>query len=209
MNTINALTNTFSKLPGIGPRQARRLVDFLVRSNPNILDEISENVLAIKHTVVQCLSCHRHFPKEDRDVNNASMCLECRDESRDKTRMLVLSGDIDLERFAKSGIYDGRYYIFGGTLPLLQKIAKKTIKIEEFSDEVERRAKEEGLKEVIFAFSVNPEGENTADILSKEIDSISNQFKLTVSVLGRGLSTGTEIEYSDNETLKNALQNRS
>ena len=67
----------------------------------------------------------------------------------------------------------------------------------------------EGLKEIIIATSLNPEGENTADFVGKLLSPILAQFSVKLSVLGRGLSTGTELEYSDSDTIKNALKNRS
>ncbi|MSR79009.1 MAG: toprim domain-containing protein [Candidatus Taylorbacteria bacterium] len=93
---------------------------------------------------------------------------------------------------------------------MLEKEPEKKIRIKELVERVRRGGRaDEGLKEIIIATSVNPEGENTADYIAKYLSPLLNELSIRVSVLGRGLSTGTELEYSDSDTIKNALKNRS
>ncbi|HET8574758.1 MAG TPA: toprim domain-containing protein [Candidatus Paceibacterota bacterium] len=205
MNPIDKLTNLFSRLPGIGPRQAKRLVYFLLKSDNGFLLEFSENLRKLKENVLQCRSCYRFFSSHG--AQNF-ICPLCSDENADSRMMLVLEKDVDLDNFRKSSVYDGKYFVLGGTLPFLEKNPEKRIRSEAFLKEVERRVQEEGLQEIIFALSANPEGENTADYLQKLAGDFANANGLKFSMLGRGLSTGTEIEYSDAETLANAFHNR-
>jgi len=104
----------------------------------------------------------------------------------------------------RSGVYDGLYFVLGGSVPVLEKDYRAFIRLNELQKLVKER---QGIEEIILAHNQTPEGEHTAFILKEMLDSMDNGFK--VSHLGRGLSTGTELEYSDNETLRNALKNRS
>ena len=92
-------------------------------------------------------------------------------------------------------------------MPILEKNSSTVIREKELKNIVKKKTKE-GLKEIIFALSVNPEGEDTTQYLKKELAPLLEQHKIKTSTLGRGLSTGSELEYSDTETIKNALKNR-
>lgn len=120
---------------------------------------------------------------------------------------MIVSRDADFETIEKSHYYNGFYFILGGSVPILEKEPDKKIRSKELLDILKKRATS-GLKEVIIATNLNPEGENTADYITKIISPISKEFNIKTSTLGRGLSTGTELEYSDSDTIKNALKNR-
>jgi recombination protein RecR len=98
--------------------------------------------------------------------------------------------------------------VLGGTVPILEKEPERKVRSRELLKTVEKRAKEEGLKEVILAISFNSEGENTAQYIKDILSPLCEKYSLKITLLGRGLSTGTELEYSDSETIKNALKNR-
>lgn len=121
---------------------------------------------------------------------------------------MIVARDADLEAIEKSHSYNGFYFVLGGTVPILEKEPEKKIRSKALTGLVKKRAAE-GLKEIIIAASVNAEGENTADFVAKLLTPIIAQFNIKLSGLGRGLSTGTELEYSDADTIKNALKNRS
>lgn len=97
--------------------------------------------------------------------------------------------------------------MLGGSVPILEKNPEKRIRQKELLEVVEKRSKD-GLKEIIIALNYNPEGENTLTYLSEILKPLADKNNLKISTLGRGLSTGTELEYSDTETIKNALKNR-
>ena len=122
--------------------------------------------------------------------------------------LMVVCRDIDFETIEKNHIFNGKYFILGGTVPVLEKIPEKKIRLSELLAKVEKRAVADGLKEIIFAMSVNPEGENTLDFLKQSLAPLAQKYNITISALGRGISTGTELEYSDSDTIKNALKNR-
>ena len=119
----------------------------------------------------------------------------------------VIASKDFFEVIEKSHSYDGYYFILGGTVPILEGEPEKKIRSKELLALVGTRATK-GLKEIIVATSLNPEGENTFDCVAKLLSLILKEFNIKLSGLGRGLSTGTELEYSDSDTIKNALKNR-
>lgn len=199
MNSIEKLSEMFSKFPGIGPRQARRFVYYLLSRNTSSIDELVRAIQDIKREIVQCGECMRFFAKNG---GNTKLCSICSDPNRDSSMLMLVHKDIDLEAVEKSGTYKGYYFVLGGSLPILEKEPEKRIRVKELKNIIERR--KDDLKEVVLAMNANAEGENTADY----IKSLYHNEALTFSVLGRGLSTGAELEYADPETLKNAFLHR-
>jgi recombination protein RecR len=119
---------------------------------------------------------------------------------------MVVARDSDFETVEKSGAYKGLYFILGGTVPVLDKEPDKRIRLKQLLEEVSEKGLE--LKEIILSLNATPDGEHTATIVKEALQKITKNSALTISVLGRGLSTGAELEYVDGETIKNALQNR-
>lgn len=201
MNSIQKLTQLFTRLPGIGPRQAGRFVYFLLASPQGYRNELVDLIRTLKDETKTCPSCHRfHSSHHDR-------CAVCMDSSRDTSLLMLVEKDVDLDNIERAGDYRGRYFVIGGRVPILDKNPSRSIREEELLKAVENLAKG-GLREIILAFSVNAEGENTTNHVRKILSPIIEKYSLRVSTLGRGLSTGSELEYSDTETIKSALQNR-
>ena len=121
---------------------------------------------------------------------------------------MIVSHDVDLEHIEKSGLYKGLYFVLGGVVPILAPNPEERIRSRELLALVKSRAEKGVLKEIILAMNITPEGENTEQHLAKILTPLATAHNIKISHLGRGISTGTEIEYSDKETLKNALQNR-
>jgi recombination protein RecR len=205
MDSINKLIQIFSDFPGIGPRQAKRFVYFLLTRDESYLNNISRLVSELKKDISICKSCFRFFPKTNSQMN---ICGICADQNRDESVLMLVSRDIDMENIEKSKSFNGKYFILGGTIPILEKTPERKIRLKELMNSVESKAKSGTLKEIIIATNLNPEGENTADFIQRTLRELSEKYNIKISKLGRGLSTGTELEYSDNETIKNALQNR-
>jgi len=205
MNAVDKLSELFKEFPGIGQRQSKRFVYYLLSRNNGYLENLSTLIAELKNEIKNCSSCFRFFKN---DKIKSPMCAVCRDASRDPALLTVVARDVDLEVIEKSHSYDGFYFVLGGTVPILEKNPEGRIRVHELMDVVKKRAIS-GLKEVILATSLNPEGENTADFVTKLLEPLVKEFSLKISVLGRGLSTGTELEYSDSDTIKNALKNRS
>jgi recombination protein RecR len=205
MDSIHSLIQYFAELPGVGPRQAKRFVYFLLSRNARYLDEMCRLIQELKNTIRTCGECFRFFPN---DVRGELICNICKNKNREMASLMVVCRDVDFETIEKNHIFNGKYFILGGTVPVLEKMPEKKIRISELLTIVEKRAESNGLKEIIFAMSVNPEGENTLDFLKQSLAPLAQKHNITMSALGRGLSTGTELEYSDSDTIKNALKNR-
>lgn len=205
MDPINKLVELFSEFPGIGPRQAKRFVYYLLRHNNGYLNELSENISNLKKDIGMCSTCFQFFQKKSAQQK---LCPICSDSHRDQSELMIVSHDVDLEHIEKSGVYKGTYFVLGGVVPILAPNPEERIRSREMLALIKNRAEKSDLKEIILAMNVTPEGENTEQYLAKMLAPIATQHPVKISHLGRGISTGTEIEYSDKETLKNALQNR-
>ena len=114
---------------------------------------------------------------------------------------MIVPRDIDFEAVEKSGSYKGFYFILGGVVPILEKEPEKRIRIKELDTRI-KNAKD--IKEIILAMNANIDGENTTEFIKQKYQGLPFIF----STLGRGLSTGAELEYADPETLKNAFLHR-
>ncbi len=197
MDPISKLTEYFREFPGIGPRQAKRFVYFLLTRNVSYLDEISKLILEIKKSIKLCNSCFRFFQS-----NNMLICHICSDKNRNTEQLMIVSRDVDFEAIEKSKSYNGYYFILGGIIPILDKEPEKKVHIKELKDRINKNKP----TEIILSLNVNAEGENTIEYLKNVIKNLD--FNIKISLLGRGLSTGSELEYSDSDTIKNALKNR-
>ena len=202
MDNKQKLIELFKEFPGIGPRQAKRFVYFLLNKNPSYANDIAKLISEVRSTVHTCDTCFRFFP----NTTNKT-CPICKDHSRDKATLMLLSHDVDLENIEKTKFYNGYYFVLGGTVPILEKTPERRIRQKDLMEILDKKAKE-GLKEIIMALNYNPEGENTLSYLEQILKPFSDKNNIKISTLGRGLSTGTELEYSDSDTIKNALRNR-
>jgi len=205
MNPIDKLASYFKEFPGIGERQARRFVYFLLHKNPSYVKELGDNILSIKNLIHQCPSCFLFF---ETDTRNDQLCNTCSNPKTDKTSLLIVEKDADYENIKRSKNYNGMYFILGGLVPIVTKETPNFVRIKELISTVESRAKKDNLKEIIIALSLNPQGEHTDMYLREKMSQLVDKYKFKIVSLGRGLSTGTELEYSDGETIKNALLNR-
>lgn len=204
MNSLDKLITYFENFPGIGARQARRFAFHILTLSSEEVAELSGLVGNIQASVTECASCRRFFSK---NAGPSDICELCAHSSRDHSKLLVVERDSDIRSIERSGVYDGLYFVLGGTVPLLQSSENKKLRGGGLKRLVEARLLE-GLTEVILGFSINPDGENTGRFVESIIKEIAGADKIKISHLGRGLSTGSELEYADPETLKNALQNR-
>lgn len=195
---IERLTSLFEKFPGIGPRQAGRFVQYLLRSSPGMRRELAEILRELGGSVHQCPKCMRYHSGEKKE------CSICANPQRDQSVLALVAGDADLAALETSGTYHGLYFVIGGTVSLTSEKGNG-LRTKQLISSMPARL-QNGLQEVILAFPVNPEGEATADHIHAVLREDFGALKITS--LGRGLSTGSELEYADPETLKNALENR-
>ncbi len=204
MNPIDQLAKIFKEFPGIGERQAKRFVYFLLHKNPMYVKELGDSILTLKNNITMCPSCFLFF-----QGNKDDLCTTCQNTSTDKSLLLIVEKDADFESVKKSKTYNGMYFILGGLVPIVTKETPSFVRTKELIRTIEERATKNNLTEVVLALSLSPQGENTDMYLREIISPLQSKYNFRVVSLGRGLSTGTELEYSDSETIKNALQNRS
>jgi len=199
MNSIDKLSEIFSHFPGIGPRQARRFVYYLLHRQNGFSKDLVSAIENLKKEIMQCSECMRFFAKNG---HASKLCSICENNERDHSMLMIVPRDIDLEAIERSGSYKGYYFVLGGSVPILEKEPEKKIRLTELKKLIEK--KKGGLKEIVLAMNANVEGENTTDF----IKNLYQGSPLVFTILGRGLSTGIELEYADPETLKNAFLHR-
>ncbi len=195
---LDRLISIFEKFPGIGPRQAGRFVQYLLRSSPAARREFSDAVRELGGSVHQCISCMRYHS------GDAKLCSICSNVQRDTSSLAVVASDADLAALEASGTYRGLYFVLGGTISLASDKVSG-LRIKQLLDSLPARL-EKGLKEIILAFPANPEGDATSVRVREELGRGVPSTKVTS--LGRGLSTGSELEYADPETIQAALESR-
>lgn len=202
MDSMRRLEEIFAHFPGIGPRQARRFVYYLLSKSPAFISELTKSIDDVKKSTAECERCHRFFIQKNA---KSSICSICSDASRDPGTLMVVARDSDFEAVEKSGTYRGLYFILGGTVPILDKEPEKRIRLEKL---LERAADSRQIREIILSLNTTPDGEHTAEIVKDALGRVTGNAPVKITVLGRGLSTGAELEYMDGETIKNALENR-
>lgn len=209
MNPIESLVALFERFPGIGPRQARRFVQYLLASNPSMRAELADHIRALGSHTGQCKECFRWFV---RDAQRADLCSICGNARRDKTTLFVVEKDADIENVERSG-FRGLYFVLGGTIALASEEPEKHIRLRELLRRVEQKAAEpsvthSNLAEVILGLSATSEGDHTRLLLQEKLRPIALGLNFKISSLGRGLSTGSELEYADPDTIESALNSR-
>lgn len=195
---IERLAELFEKFPGIGPRQAQRFVQYLLRSSPSLRRDLAHHIQELG-SVRQCPECMRFH------AGDKKLCSICGNTARDASILAVVAADSDLLALERSGEFRGKYFVLGGTLHLASEKANG-LRIRQLLDSLPKRI-ESDLEEIVLAFPANPEGDATADTVQADI----LELKLpgvSITKLGRGLSTGSELEYADPETIKSALDSR-
>ena len=201
MDSLDRLTKLFEKLPGIGPRQAQRFVQYLLRSSPALRRELAQAIKELGGSVRTCSTCYRFF------AGQREVCDICSNTGRDQSTLAVVAADADFEALERSGTFRGRYFVLGGTISLASEKATG-LRLAQLLETVSE-CTEHGLQEVILAFPANPEGDATAErVRSDLVQGVSLDKSFKITSLGRGLSTGSELEYADPETLKSALESR-
>lgn len=198
-NRIDKLAELFEAFPGIGRRQARRFVYFLLHKDQGYINELLSGVQNVKQEINQCTLCYRFFEKTGNTI-----CPVCHENSHSQ-QLMIVEKDADFENLHKTRIYDGKYFILGGFINAHEK-KRSFARTDQLLARIKRDTENGSISEIIFGLSISPEAEHTRIRL---YTMLREQFpNLTFSTLGRGLSTGTELEYSDTETLKHAFNSR-
>lgn len=197
MNSLEQLQELFKRFPGIGQRQAMRFAYFIANARSAYIDDLKKGIDGVRNSVTRCNFCYALTE----DILNGK-CRICRDTERDQSLLLVVEKEADRERIITSGVYKGMYFVLGGLLPAIET-NKSYMRTEELSKRIQT---DTNIQEIILALSATPDGERTTHYLQTQLKPQGGDKK--ISLLGRGLSTGTEIEYSDPSTIESALKGR-
>lgn len=205
MDSIEKLTQLFEKFPGIGPRQARRFVHYLLSERHALRQELATTIKDLGSQTAQCRECYRWYVKTNATQN--TLCTVCANTSRDRSTLFVVEKDAEIENIERSG-YKGLYFCLGGSIPLASEDIPSYVRVHELVARVARDGAQQSLKEVILGLSATTEGDHTRLLLQEKLRADSERFGCKLTSLGRGLSTGSELEYADPDTIKSALSSR-
>jgi len=186
------LIEHFSSLPSVGPKMAERLTLHLFKQPKESITDFAESLRAI----TELRSCSRCF-----HIAEGELCGICANTNRDSSILCVVEEPMDVIALERGGNYSGRYHVLGGTLDVSpKKGASETLRVTELLD----RVRNEHPQEIILATNPTTEGDLTALYLKRKL----SDFPAKITRLGRGLSTGGDIEYADELTLSSALTHR-
>ena len=189
---IEELIKNFSKLPGLGPKSAKRIILKLINNKENMIKPLAKLLANVYKNVTRCNDCG--------NLKITTQKCICETETNNYDKICVVENLSDMWVIESANIYKGHFHILGGTLNSDEKYEKKNLLI----DSLVRRVKKNNLKEVIIATSATVEGQTTAHYIE---DVIKND-KIKISKLGQGLPVGGEIEQLDDGTLFSAFKNR-
>ncbi len=205
MDPIQKLTVLFEKFPGIGPRQARRFVQYLLAEQQGYRFNLADTIRTLGSQTTQCKQCFRWFVKSP---EKSTLCATCASATRDKSIIFIVEKDADIDNVERSG-FRGLYFVLGGAIPLASEEPERHIRLRELLYRVEQDAAQENrLQEIILGLSATTEGDHTRRILQEKLLPIAEGLHFKISSLGRGLSTGSELEYADPDTISSALNSR-
>jgi recombination protein RecR len=189
---IDALIKHISRLPGLGPRSARRIALALLKKRETLLDPLVRTLTAAAETVRVCSACG-NFDSQD-------PCGICADPRRDGGVICVVEGVSDLWVMERTAAFKGRYHVTGGLLSPIDGIGPDDLKI----DQLFRRVRDAGVTEVILALSATVDGQTTAHYIADRL----KEAGVTITGLAHGVPVGGELDYLDDGTIAAALKAR-
>jgi len=195
--SIKSFVDTFSALPGIGPRQAIRLAFHVIGRGAGFQKELKDSIADLQKIQLcrQCFYIHE---------NTSGLCEYCEDEHRDQEIISIVEKETDVMSMENTKRFNGRYLVVGDIRKTGILEADQKLRIQSLKKWIE---KEQGgkVKEIIIAINPTVEGDVIAGIIAEEMRPLAEK----VTRLGRGIPTGGEIEFADEDTLSNAIQGRS
>ena len=188
---IDALIELMAKLPGLGPRSARRAVLHLIRKRALLLTPLADLMQTVAVTAQECLNCG--------NMGTEDICDICRNERRATRELCVVEDVADLWAMERAQVFKGRYHVLGGCLSALDAIGPDELRIPKLID----RVSSENITEVILALNATIEGQTTAHYLADQLES-----RTKVTTLAQGVPIGGELDYLDDGTITAALKAR-
>lgn len=187
---LDHLIALMAKLPGLGPRSARRAVLHLIKKRALVLLPLADAMQKVGSTVRECLNCG--------NVTTADICDICQSEKRNIGQIAVVEDVADLWAMERAGVFKGRYHVLGGTLSALDAIGPDELRIPKLID----RITSEEVTEVILALGATIDGQTTAHYIADQLPGV------TVTSLAQGVPVGGELDYLDDGTISAALNAR-
>ena len=194
---VARLIESFSRLPGIGPKTAQRLTYYLLRAPDAEARALARALVAVRDEVVFCERCF--------NISDAPVCPICRDPGRDQSRLCVVEEPLDVLALERTAEFRGLYHVLNGAISPIDGVGPDRLKIRELLARADD-AKRDGhpIEEVILATNPTLEGEATAMYLAERLEAVVG----SVTRIARGLPVGGDLEYADEVTLIRALQGR-
>ena len=189
---IEALTTALARLPGLGPRSARRAVLHLLKKREAALGPLLNALMAVEERLSTCSICG--------NVDTTDPCAVCADPRRDARALCVVEEVADLWALDRSRLFPGLFHVLGGRLSALEGVRPEDLAI----DSLVRRISEGGIDEVVLAMNATLEGQTTAHYIAERIE----RFPVRITQLAHGLPVGGELDYLDEGTLAQALRAR-
>lgn len=188
---IDALIDMMAKLPGLGPRSARRAVLHLIRKRALLLTPLADVMQIVAATARECLNCG--------NVGTQDICDICTSEKRANGEICVVEDVADLWAMERAAVFKGRYHVLGGTLSALDGIGPDALRIPRLMD----RVQSENISEVILALNATVDGQTTAHYIADQLDGT-----VRLTSLAQGVPIGGELDYLDDGTISAALRAR-
>ena len=189
---IEALIEMMSRLPGLGPRSARRAVLFLVKRRGPVMAPLAEAMGRVAASVRECVVCG--------NLGTSDRCAVCRDERRSGAEICVVEDVADLWAIERGASFRGRYHVLGGTLSALGSVGPEDLHIPALAD----RVRTEGIAEVILALDATVDGQTTAHYIAEALEGSG----AAVTRLAQGMPIGGALDYMDDGTIQAALRAR-
>ena len=189
---IEALAGALARLPGLGPRSARRAVLHLMKKRQTALEPLLAALTKVSERLSTCSVCG--------NVDTSDPCAICRDPRRDDKSLCVVEEVADLWALDRSRLFPGRYHVLGGRLSALDGVRPEDLAI----DSLIQRVSAGGIEEVVLAMNATLEGQTTAHYLAERLE----KFPIRLTQLAHGLPVGGELDYLDEGTLAQALRAR-
>ncbi len=189
---IEALIDMMARLPGLGPRSARRAVLHLIKKRGQLMRPLAQTMANVAETARECLNCG--------NIGNGDVCGICTSEKRGNGQLCVVEDVADLWAMERGQAFAGRYHVLGGTLSALDAIGPDELRIPKLRD----RVAAEGITEVILALNATVDGQTTAHYIASELEHAG----VTVTSLAQGVPIGGELDYLDDGTISAALRAR-
>lgn len=190
--SIEKTIEEFSKLPGVGPKTAERLVFYLLKKPVSDIERFGDILTNLKTGILYCETC--------KNLTTETICPICTNSSRDSSMICVVEDALDLIALEKSNEYRGVYHVLHGIISPIDGIGPEELTIDGLID----RVKKGGIKEVIIALNPSVEGEATATYITRHLES----YEVRITRIARGIPVGGHLEYADSQTLRSAMNNR-